>query len=106
HWCCTLYSHYSSSSVLMKPALQSGNVDVIPNAMVREVITDNTGNATGVSFVNKDDLQEYTVNARIVVLAASACESARILLNSKSSQHPNGLANESGVVGKYRSEEH
>ncbi|HLT79977.1 MAG TPA: GMC family oxidoreductase [Cyclobacteriaceae bacterium] len=98
---CTVYGDFSSSSVLVKPALQSGNVDVIPNAMVREVITDNSGNATGVSFVNKDDLQEYTVNARIVVLAASACESARILLNSKSSQHPNGLANESGVVGKY-----
>ncbi|MFO7256211.1 MAG: GMC family oxidoreductase [Bacteroidota bacterium] len=98
---CTVYGDFSSSSVLVKPALESGNVDVIPNAMVREVITDESGNATGVSFVNKDDLQEYTVRARVVVLAASACESARILLNSKSSRHPNGLANESGVVGKY-----
>ncbi|MDV3309625.1 MAG: GMC family oxidoreductase [Cyclobacteriaceae bacterium] len=98
---CTVYADFSSSSVLVKPALNSGNVDVIPNAMVREVITDASGNATGVSFVNKDDLQEYTVNARVVVLAASACESARILLNSKSPRHPNGLANESGVVGKY-----
>jgi choline dehydrogenase-like flavoprotein len=98
---CTVYGDFSSSSVLVKPAMESKNVDVIPNAMVREVITDESGNATGVSFVNKDDLQEYTVRARIVVLAASACESARILLNSKSPRHPNGLANESGVVGKY-----
>jgi len=49
--------------------------------------------------VSKDDMQEYEVNAKVVVLAASACESARLLLNSKSSKHPNGLANSSNVVG-------
>ena len=41
------------------------------------------------------------MRARVVVLAASCCESARLLLNSKSSRFPNGLANSSGVVGKY-----
>ena len=46
-------------------------------------------------------MQEYTVTAKVVMLAASACESARLLLNSKSSRNPNGLANASGVVGKY-----
>lgn len=98
---CTVYGDFSSSSVLVKPALATGNVDVIPNAMVREVLTNSEGKATGVSFVNRDDFQEYTVKASVVVLAASACESARLLLNSKSSAHPNGLANSSGVVGKY-----
>ncbi len=98
---CTVYGDFSSSSVLVKPALETGNVDVIPNAMVREVLTDNEGKATGVSFVNKDDLQEYSLDAKVVMLAASACESARLLLNSKSSRNPNGLANTSGVVGKY-----
>jgi choline dehydrogenase-like flavoprotein len=98
---CTVYGDFSSSSVLIKPAVASGHVDVIPNAMVREVLTNDEGLATGVSFVNKDDHQEYNVNAKIVVLAASACESARLLLNSKSSRNPNGLANSSGVVGKY-----
>ena len=98
---CTVYGDFSSSSVLVKPALKTGNVDVIPNAMAREVLTNAQGKATGVSFVNKDDMQEYTVNAKIVMLAASACESARLLLNSKSSLNPNGLANSSGVVGKY-----
>jgi choline dehydrogenase-like flavoprotein len=96
-----VYGDFSSSSVLVKPALNTGNVDVIPNAMVREVLTNSEGIATGVSFVNKDDKQEYTVNAKVVVLAASACESARLLLNSKSTQFPNGLANSSGLVGKY-----
>ena len=41
------------------------------------------------------------MRAKVVVLAASACESARLLLNSKSPRHPNGLANGSGAVGRY-----
>lgn len=98
---CSVYADFSSSSVLVNPALATGNVDVIPNAMAREVMTNDKGMATGVSYVNKDDMQEYVVNAKIVVLAASACESARLLLNSRSSRHPNGLANSSNIVGKY-----
>lgn len=98
---CTVYGDFSASSVLVKPAMKSGHVDLYTNAMVREVLTDGNGKATGVAYVDKTDLQEYSVNARVVVLAASACESARLLLNSKSAKHPNGLANSSGVVGKY-----
>src|SRR5688572_15729855 len=97
---CQVYADFSSSSVLVNPALATGNVDVVANAMAREVLTDNEGRATGVSYVSKEDMHEYTVNARIVVLAASACESARLLLNSKSTRHPNGLANSSGQVGR------
>jgi len=98
---CMIYGDFSSSSVLVKPAVSSGHVTVIPNAMAREILTDQNGLATGVSYINKEDLQEYQVRARVVVLAASACESARLLLNSKSTRHPNGLANSSGVVGHY-----
>jgi choline dehydrogenase-like flavoprotein len=98
---CTVYGDFSSSSCLIKPATKTNNLDVIVNAMVREVLTDENGKATGVSYIAKDDLQEYQVNANVVVLAASACESARLLLNSKSPAHPNGLANSSNVVGKY-----
>ncbi|MBB2147007.1 FAD-binding protein [Pedobacter sp. LMG 31464] len=98
---CKVYGDFSSSSCLVIPAVNTGNLTVITDAMVREVITDKDGTAKGVSYVNRKDLQEYQVNAKLVILGASACESARILLNSKSSQHPNGLANNSGVVGKY-----
>jgi choline dehydrogenase-like flavoprotein len=98
---CTVYGDFSSSSVLVKPAIETGNVDIIPNAMVREVLTNADGLATGVSFVNKDDMQEYSVTAKAVMLAASACESARLLLNSKSSRFQNGLGNGSDVVGRY-----
>ncbi len=72
--------------------MKTGNLEVITNAMVREIITDKNGIATGVSYINKDDMQEYQVSTKVVVLGASACESARILLNSKSAAHPNGLA--------------
>jgi choline dehydrogenase-like flavoprotein len=98
---CTVHADFSSSSVLVKPALKTGNVDLITSAMVREVLTNAEGIATGVSYVSKDDSAEYQVFGRTVILAASACESARLLLNSKSPRHPNGLANNSGVVGKY-----
>ncbi|PHX74756.1 MAG: GMC family oxidoreductase [Chitinophagaceae bacterium] len=98
---CTVYGDFSSSSVLVKPAIKTGNVEMITGAMAREVLTNSEGLATGVSYVNKYDLTEHQVKGRTVILAASACESARLLLNSKSSRYPDGLANNSGVVGKY-----
>ena len=98
---CSVYGDFSSSSVLVKPALETGNVDLYVNAMVREIITNGEGEIQGVSYIDKEDLKDYTIKARVVVLAASACSSARILLNSKSANHPNGLANSSGVVGHY-----
>ena len=98
---CKIYADFSSSSCLIFPALKTGNVDLVTDSMVREVLTDREGLATGVSYFNKTEQQEYQVKGRTVILAASACESARLLLNSKSPRHPNGLANESDVVGKY-----
>jgi len=98
---CKIYGDFSASSCLVIPAIKTGNLKVIANAMVREVLTDKNGLATGVSYINKEDMQEYQVNASQVILGASAGESARLLLNSKSAYHPAGLANSSGVVGKY-----
>ena len=98
---CQAYADFSASSVLCIPAMKTGNLTLINNAMAREVLTDENGKATGVSYVNKHTLEEVTVRAKIVILAASACESSRLLLNSKSSRFQNGLANSSGVVGKY-----
>lgn len=99
--CSYFKADFSSTNVLIYPALKTGNVDVVPNAMAREVLTNREGQATGVSYVSKEDMMEYQVSGRVVILAASACESARLLLNSKSTRHPNGLANSSNVVGKY-----
>ena len=107
HYCsqcgrgCSTNSNFSSPPVLLAPALETGRLTIMSEAMVREVTTDREGLATGVSYVDRNDLREYGVRARSVVLAASACESARLLLNSTSPRHPQGLANSSGVVGRY-----
>ena len=99
---CQVYADFSSGTCLIFPAMKGkGQVDLYTNAMVREVLTNEEGIATGVSYVNKEDRMEYQLNGKVVVLAASACSSARILLNSKSKQHPNGLGNSSGVLGHY-----
>src|SRR5204862_1617562 len=83
------------------PAKATGNLTLITNAMAREVTVGSNGLATGVSYIDKLTGEDRHVRARVVVLAASACESARILLNSQSSKFPQGLANSSGTVGKY-----
>ena len=99
---CMAYADFSSGSVLIFPAQKSGGqIDMYVNSMVRTVTTNSEGKATGVSFINKEDEKEYKLKGKVVVLAASACSSARILLNSKSKQHPNGLGNSSDLVGKY-----
>ena len=99
---CSAYADFSSGSCLIFPAQKSGGqIDLFVNSMVREVLTNEEGKATGVSYVSKEDRKEYQIKGKIVVLAASACSSARILLNSSSSVHENGLGNSSNVIGKY-----
>ncbi|HET7457153.1 MAG TPA: GMC family oxidoreductase [Gemmatimonadaceae bacterium] len=106
HYCgqcgrgCSVKANFSSPDVLIAPALRTGRMTLVTNAMAREVTVGADGLATGVSYVNKLTGEDEHVRARVVVLAASACESARILLNSKSSRFPQGLANSSGRVGK------
>ena len=107
HYCgqcnrgCTVNANFSSPEVLIRPALATGRLTLVTNAMAREVTVGPDGLATGVAYIDKHTGEDRHVSARIVVLAASACESARILLNSTSSRFPQGLANSSGVVGKY-----
>ncbi len=99
---CMQYADFSAGTCLIFPTQRSGHsLKVFTNAMVREVLTNDEGRATGVSYVNKEDRKEYSLKAKVVVLAASACSTARILLNSKSSQFSNGLGNGSGMVGRY-----
>ncbi len=76
-------------------------MDLYTHSMVRKVTTDDAGKATGVSFVSKVDMKEYKLKSRVVVLGASSCETTRIMLNSKSKSHPNGIGADSGVLGRY-----
>ncbi|MDB3992000.1 GMC family oxidoreductase [Gammaproteobacteria bacterium] len=98
---CSIHADFSSGTSLIFPALNGGQVDLLTNCMVTEVDTDETGTATGVTYIDKRDRSRQSISGRTVVLAASACSSARILLNSKSTQHPDGLGNNSGHVGRY-----
>jgi len=107
HYCgqcgrgCVTASNFSSSQVMIPPAMKTGKLTMVTGAMAREVLLGKDGKAEGVSYIDKATRTEKRVSARAVVLAASACESARLLLNSTSAQFPNGLANSSGAVGRY-----
>src|SRR5690242_447120 len=107
HYCgqcgrgCTTASNFSSSQVLLPPAMKTGRLTLITGAMAREILVGKDGKAEGVSYIDKATRSEKRINARAVVVAASACESARLLLNSKSSLFPTGIANSSGAVGRY-----
>jgi choline dehydrogenase-like flavoprotein len=107
HYCgqcsrgCAVNANFSSPGVLIAPAKRTGKLTLLTGAMAREVTTDRAGLATGVSYVDKAAGTDEHVRARIVVLAASALETARLLLNSRSALFPQGLANGSGTVGKY-----
>ncbi|HEU4643013.1 MAG TPA: GMC family oxidoreductase [Gemmatimonadaceae bacterium] len=107
HYCgqcnrgCGVAANFSSPDVLIAPALRTGRLTLVCGAMAREVTVGTDGRATGVSYIDKRTGADRHVRARVVVLAASACETARILLNSRSSRFPQGLANSSGVVGRW-----
>ena len=91
---CSIRANYQSTTVHLPPALATGKLDILVDAMVHTVTLGKNGKASGVSFIDRTSGKALQVKGRVVVLAAGACESVRILLNSK-------LANSSGRVGKY-----
>jgi choline dehydrogenase-like flavoprotein len=107
HYCgqcgrgCVTASNFSSSQVMIPPAQATGRFTLITNAMAREVTVSKDGRADGVIYIDKATRTDKRVNAKAVMLAASSCESARLLLNSRSALFPDGLANSSGFVGRY-----
>ena len=107
HYCgqcgrgCVSASNFSSSQVMIPPAQETGRLTLITNAMAREIVVGKDGKAEAVSYIDKNTRSEQQIRARAFMLAASACESARLLLNSKSTMFPDGLANSSGAVGRY-----
>jgi choline dehydrogenase-like flavoprotein len=91
---CSIRANYQSTTVHLPPALDTGNLDIVTDAMVRSVNKRANGSADSVTYIDRKTGAAHRVKARIIVLAASALESVRILLNS-------GVANSSGKVGKY-----
>jgi choline dehydrogenase-like flavoprotein len=97
---CDIHAAFDSPTGLIYPAMDTGNLTLRTNSVAHEVLVDpNTGKARGVSFVDAQNRKTYEAKGKVVILAASTLESARLLLLSKSRQHPNGIGNSSGHVG-------
>jgi choline dehydrogenase-like flavoprotein len=111
HYCgacgkgCDIGAFFNSSDYLIEPAFQTGRVKVIDNAVVARILNDDEGRANGVQYFDRYTKEERRVRARVVVVAASCIDSTRILLNSKSSRHPNGIGNSNDVIGRYLTEQ-
>ena len=108
HYCgpchrgCRTRSYFSSINATLPAAEATGRLTLRPNSVVPGVIWDpGRGRVTGVRVIDRESHEELEFHARTVFLGASALESTRILLNSTSSDFPDGLANSSGVLGKY-----
>jgi len=97
---CSIRANYQSTTVQLPPALATGNLDVITGAMGYQVTLGVNGKADGVAYIDKATGQTRRIRARVVVLAASSCETVRILLNSKSAAFPDGIGNGNGLVGQ------
>jgi choline dehydrogenase-like flavoprotein len=81
-------------------AEETGRCEIRPNSYVREISTDNSGRVTGVIYFDAQKRENFQ-KAKSVVLCANGTETPRLLLLSKSSLFPQGLANSSGLVGKF-----
>ncbi len=97
---CSIGAAFQTTTSLLPMARATGNLKIVTDAMVKSVEVDEDQRVSGVTFVDRKNATDVSLKARVVVLAASACETARLLLNSKSERFPRGLANSSGEVGK------
>lgn len=106
HYCgacgdgCDTASFFSSSDHLIPQALETGRLEILANAVVARILVDDRGRASGVQYFDRKTGAERQVKARVVVLGASAMDSTRILLNSKSPRYPNGIGNGSDQLGR------
>ena len=98
---CSIAANFQSTTVLFPAARKTGNLTTVTDAMVYEVSVDKKGRANGIHYVDKRTGKHSYVAAKAVMLGASAMESIRILKNSRSSQFPQGIGADSGVLGRY-----
>jgi len=108
HYCgpcergCVTRSYFNAALTTVPDAVATGHCTHVPNAMVYKVLVDAaTGRASGLLYIDRVTREPREIRGRVVVLCAQALESARILFNSATRQHPQGLANSSGVLGHY-----
>jgi choline dehydrogenase-like flavoprotein len=111
HYCgqcgrgCDTASFFCSADHLIPQALKTGKLEIRSNAVVARVLVDAKGLAKGVQYFDRKSGAEQQVLGKVVVMGASCVDSTRILLNSTSSAHPNGIGNGSDVIGRYLCEQ-
>jgi choline dehydrogenase-like flavoprotein len=111
HYCgacgegCDTASFFNSADHLLPFAVRTGRLEIRSNAVVARILVDDKGLAKGVQYFDRRTGSEHEVLGKVVVLGASTVDSTRILLNSKSRQHPNGIGNGSDVIGRYLCEQ-
>jgi len=98
---CDVGAIFTVPNSMIPKAEKTGNFTLAPNRVAREILVDREGRARGVSVVHTGTKEEEEIRARMVAVSCASIESARLLLNSRSPQHPNGLANSNDVVGRY-----
>ncbi len=102
---CDVSAFFNASDYLLDPSLKTGRLTIIDNAVAARVLSDAEGRASGVQYFDRHRKTEHQVRGRAVIVAASCVDSTRILLNSKSARHPNGIGNASDVIGRYFTEQ-
>lgn len=102
HRGCSFGGYFSSLSATLPAARKTGNLEIINNSIVKEVVYDaERGRASGVCIIDAQTKQERVLNARVIFLCASTLGTTQIMLNSRSEHFPNGIANSSGTLGRY-----
>jgi len=96
---CSSGAKGSGRAALLNHAVKTGNCTIKPNAKVYKIATDQQGEITGVHYYDAVG-RKQTVNAKLYVIACQAVETSRLLLASTGDKFPQGLANNSGQVGK------
>lgn len=86
---------------VLAAALRTGRLEIRTHAIASHIIVGATGKAAGVAYVDGASGAVQEVSSRAIVLCASTIESTRLLLNSRSRHHPEGIGNSSGLVGRY-----
>jgi choline dehydrogenase-like flavoprotein len=97
---CEARAKSSTLYTMIPEAEATGRCEVRAQSYVYNVAVDARGRATGVHYFDRDKRERFQ-KARAVVLCANGAETVRLLLNSASARFPQGLANSSGLVGKY-----
>jgi choline dehydrogenase-like flavoprotein len=99
---CDVVAKYNSWDVHMNPAMRAtGKLDTYPDSVVREVMINEENRVTGVRFINRTTKAGGEVRGRVVVISCACVQSVALLMMSKSSRYPTGLANSSGQLGKH-----